>query len=208
MNMPARIFCLLGLIGVSACTTPPVQRYPTYPDYSNPTPTVQPVVTPSPVATSPHAYPVAPQGLRWGWQDAVLFQFDKAQLQKRFHASLNNVVSTLHRYPDVNVLITGHADNTGDAAYNRRLSERRVKAVADFLQNKGIPSQRIVTQSLGEERPTGSNACPEDRQRNRRVDLAFFPSGYSPELSTTAFGESLPIAGTCEEQRRLFEQLR
>ncbi|OUD13335.1 OmpA family protein [Thioflexithrix psekupsensis] len=204
-----RVFWVLGFIGISACTTQPVQRYPNYSSAPNPVPVVQPVVTPSPAVTNPtQVYPNPPQGLRWGWQDAVLFPFNKAHLEKRFHPTLQGLVDTLQRYPDINILITGHADNTGDAAYNRRLSERRMKTVSDFLQRKGIPSHRIVTRAFGEQRPTGSNACPEDRQRNRRVDLAFFPAGYSPDLSNAVTGESLPIAGTCEEQRRLFEQLR
>jgi hypothetical protein len=204
MKVAIYAFCLLGVVGMSACTTQPVSRYPSSPN-------ITPVVTtPSvPVTSRPtNAYPAPPQGLRWGWQDAVLFEFNSARLQKRSHSALQNVVDTLQRYTDVNVLITGHADNTGDAAYNRRLSEQRMKAVVQFLQNKGIPSRRIVTQAFGEQRPTGSNACPEDRQRNRRVDLAYFPAGYSAESSTASFGESPPIAGSCEEQRRLFEQLR
>ncbi|OQW93426.1 MAG: hypothetical protein BWK79_11230, partial [Beggiatoa sp. IS2] len=145
--------------------------------------------------------PPAPAGIHWGWQGQVLFKIDSARLQDEYKLLLNQIVELIYQNPTVNVLITGRTDNTGNLEYNQRLSIQRVNAVLSYLIDKGIPSQRIVTQATGEQRPAASNACPEDRLRNRRADIAFFPSGYEPQLACLVSSESQPQPGECEEAR-------
>jgi outer membrane protein OmpA-like peptidoglycan-associated protein len=153
-------------------------------------------------ANSPaREYPQPPVGIHWGWQGHVLFKIDSAKIQKTEKPLLNQIVELLYQHPNVNILITGRTDNTGDIKYNQRLSVQRMNAVLSYLIDKGIPSQRIVSQATGEQRPTASNACPEDRLRNRRADLAFFPSGYEPQLARLVSSESQPQPGECEAAR-------
>lgn len=156
-------------------------------------------------ATTP--YPPPPQGIQWGWQGAVLFQLNSAQLAAQYQPMLLSLTAHLQRYPEIQVLITGHTDNTGNVDYNRQLSTQRVDAVARFFQQQGILPRRIITQAAGEQRPTSSNACASDRQRNRRADIAFFPQGMPPASVALVTGETAPQAGECEAQQ-ILEQVR
>jgi len=70
--------------------------------------------------------------------------------------------------------IIGHTDNTGDAAYNQSLSERRASSVAGALVNRGV-SQRIITDGAGEGQPVATNATAEGRAQNRRVEIKIAP---------------------------------
>jgi hypothetical protein len=144
-------------------------------------------------------YPPPPPGIQWGWQGEVLFKFDSAAIRAADKPFLNDIATTLKNEPDVSVLITGHTDNTGDLSYNRQLSNKRVKALINYFVSKKIGKNRIASQSTGEQRPVSSDACSEDRERNRRADIAFFPTGETPPLSEPVHGESKPEAGECEE---------
>jgi hypothetical protein len=146
-------------------------------------------------------YPPAPVGIVWGWQGEVLFDFDKAVIRKGDKVTLDQIATTLQQYSEVNLLVTGHTDNSGNLEYNRKLSARRGDAIVNYLVKKGIVKHRIIVQATGEERPVTNNACPEDRERNRRADLAFFPNGYEYSIKTpeSMRDESQPQAGECEE---------
>lgn len=148
-------------------------------------------------------YPPPPVGIHWGWQTQILFDLNSAKLHEEYKSGLTKIAAILKRHPEVSLLITGRADNTGDLAYNRRLSQKRIQGIMTYLTQKGVAPQRIHTQALGEQRPISSNACFEDRQRNRRADLAFFPTGTSPPVSSTVEGDTQPIPGECEQ----FDQL-
>lgn len=158
--------------------------------------------------SAPNRYPTPPQGIQWGWQGAVLFELNSAKLAQQYIPMLQTLADTLARHPEVNIIITGHTDNTGDLTYNRKLSEQRVASIVNFFHKQGVLPRRIASQSLGEQRPTSSNACADDRKRNRRADLAFFPQGYPPEQAQLIDGETTPEQGECEAQRRIFEQVK
>jgi outer membrane protein OmpA-like peptidoglycan-associated protein len=144
-------------------------------------------------------YPEPPQGIEWGWQAEVLFKMNSAKLRPADLPTLNRLARTLLDYPEVSLLITGHADKTGKVTLNQKLSSQRVNAVRSYLVKKGIPSSHITMQSLGEQRPVANDACPEDRARNRRADLAFFPTGSPPPVSRPVHGDERPEPGECEE---------
>lgn len=69
------------------------------------------------------------------------------------------------------VTVTGYTDSLGDAAYNKDLSERRARAVADYLNGKGLSGVTISSAGMGEENPVASNATAEGRAQNRRVEI-------------------------------------
>ena len=69
------------------------------------------------------------------------------------------------------MVLSGFADKTGNAAYNRALSEKRVNAASTELQGYGIASNRITTNFFGEEKPTAPNTSDKFRGMNRRVEI-------------------------------------
>jgi OOP family OmpA-OmpF porin len=75
-------------------------------------------------------------------------------------------------YPDLNVVIEGHTDSVGTAAYNKKLSQQRAEAVKKYMVEKGIDANRLKAQGFGEVRPIASNDTEEGRQQNRRVEAA------------------------------------
>jgi outer membrane protein OmpA-like peptidoglycan-associated protein len=108
--------------------------------------------------------------------DNILFDVDSAAVKPAFQDELRTLSASLQRYPGSIVRVTGHTDNTGDAAYNQRLSERRAGSVANVLISNGVASSRIVATGSGEAQPVASNLTPEGRALNRRVDVVIVPT--------------------------------
>jgi len=77
----------------------------------------------------------------------------------------------LKKNPEIKVEINGHTDNTGSAAYNMNLSERRAKSVMNYFVDKGIESERLTTKGFGFNQPVESNATEQGRTQNRRVEF-------------------------------------
>ncbi len=103
--------------------------------------------------------------------DAVYFESDKAELLPDSHAQLQNLVNWLNKHPAIRIEIAGHTDNLADEKYNLELSQKRAQAVADFLIEHGIASERLAVLGHGEQRPIATNKTEEGRQRNRRVEF-------------------------------------
>lgn len=72
---------------------------------------------------------------------------------------------------DDRVRLVGHTDSSASAPHNLRLGQKRADAIKDLLINKGIPANRIIAQTRGEEVPIASNDTEQGRQENRRVEL-------------------------------------
>lgn len=106
----------------------------------------------------------------------ILFAVDSATLRPDLRRDLNIVASSLGNYPDSTVIVTGHTDNTGSAAHNQRLSERRAESVAAELMANGVPSRRIVTRGAGFTQPVASNDTAAGRAQNRRVEIVIRPN--------------------------------
>ncbi|MBC7989574.1 MAG: OmpA family protein [Luteimonas sp.] len=108
----------------------------------------------------------------------VNFDFDKSTLRPDAVAILNEAIEILKRYPELRVEVAGHTDSKGTDAYNQALSERRARAVYDYLTSNGIDAGRLVGPvGYGESRPIAPNTNddgsdnPEGRARNRRTEL-------------------------------------
>ena len=69
------------------------------------------------------------------------------------------------------VSVEGHTDSIGSDAYNQRLSERRAKAVRDYMVEQGIDTDRIATHGWGEAKPVATNKTEEGRAQNGRVEI-------------------------------------
>ncbi|MFO6465991.1 OmpA family protein [uncultured Jannaschia sp.] len=106
----------------------------------------------------------------------ILFATDSASLRGDLQADLRALGRNLLQYPDTTVQVVGHADNSGSAAYNQDLSERRARSVAGVLLEQGVPGFRVQAIGRGESQPIASNLTPEGRQQNRRVEIVITPS--------------------------------
>lgn len=100
------------------------------------------------------------------------FGFDQTELTESSKTAINNLIKFMKQYPKTNVVLKGHASHEGTKAYNIKLSERRAKVVADYLQDNGIAKDRITTVGLGEANPIASNNTAYGREVNRRVETA------------------------------------
>src|SRR5690606_38962524 len=101
----------------------------------------------------------------------LFFDFNKAVLKEESFSELNRMIDLMNKTSSMKVEITGHTDSDGPAAYNLKLSERRARAVASYLTNKGINKSRIKVKFYGEEKPSHTNDTHEGKSKNRRVEF-------------------------------------
>jgi len=111
----------------------------------------------------------------------VFFDFDKATLRSESRLELDRWVKMLKENPAVILEIAGYTDNVGSESYNRRLSERRAKAVAAYLADQGIAVRRLKAMGFGESKPAATNQTAEGRQHNRRVEVKIINNGRAIE---------------------------
>ena len=107
----------------------------------------------------------------------ILFQTESASLRPDLQSDLRALASNLQQFPATTVQVVGHADNTGTAAFNQDLSQRRAQSVASTLAGAGVNPGRISSFGRGEDQPIASNLTPEGRQQNRRVEIVIIPTG-------------------------------
>ncbi len=105
-------------------------------------------------------------------QKTLFFDQSSYVLKPESKQILEEISKQLLDSPDVNIEITGYADNIGDARQNQYLSEFRAKVISSFLFNKGIKDNRIKLKGNGGKK---ADSDTEDaRQRNRRAELRFY----------------------------------
>ena len=105
----------------------------------------------------------------------IYFDFDKANLRPVHKTELERLSLFLHRMNSLNLQIEGHTDQRGNEEYNMKLSERRAKAVMDYLVKRGIEVERMSSEWLGKTKPVHDcGAVPWTEamhQMNRRTEL-------------------------------------
>jgi outer membrane protein OmpA-like peptidoglycan-associated protein len=122
-----------------------------------------------------------PRGMVITLSGGVLFASAKSELLPSAQLKLNDVASALTKEdPSSKMVVEGHTDSQGAAAYNQDLSTRRAQAVRDYLVSRGVASDRITSQGFGPSRSVADNASPEGRANNRRVEIVVVPSASTP----------------------------
>lgn len=111
------------------------------------------------------------EGINITFDSGILFAVNSASLQPKAKESVQKLADVLKKYPDTNVIIEGNTDNTGSEELNQKLSEKRAKAVSDYVTTLGVSSSRLTTVGKGESNPVASNDTPEGRSKNRRVEI-------------------------------------
>ena len=99
------------------------------------------------------------------------FAFDSATLSEQAKADLKPLIERLKENSNEKVLVQGYTDITGPSDYNLDLSERRAKAVKDYLVSEGICAKRIETKGYGATDFVATNDTFAGRAQNRRTEI-------------------------------------
>ncbi|MDR1865265.1 MAG: OmpA family protein [Bacteroidales bacterium] len=101
----------------------------------------------------------------------ILFNTGNATLRPESFVELNKLVNLLKENPTVKIEVSGHTDNVGSAAMNKKLSKNRALAVRNYLLSQGIVTDRVEYEGYGFDRPLMPNDTEEGRAVNRRVEI-------------------------------------
>ncbi len=103
--------------------------------------------------------------------DNILFDTDKSTLRNKGKSDLDKLYRILLEYPTMEIEVGGHTDSQGGFEYNMKLSNRRARAVVQYLLKKGIEEYRLSYIGYGTTRYLATNNTDEGRQLNRRVEF-------------------------------------
>nr|WP_245215296.1 peptidoglycan-associated lipoprotein Pal [Pararoseomonas baculiformis] len=101
--------------------------------------------------------------------DRVFFDTDSSQVRGDGRGTLERQAAWLARYPQVAVLVEGHADERGTREYNLALGQRRANSARDLLVANGVSGQRVQTISYGKDRPAALGSDEASWAQNRRA---------------------------------------
>jgi len=140
-----------------------------------PKPAPEPVAAPEPAPMPPPVAVPAPVKEKITLATATgqaNFAVGSAKLTNAGRAAIDEVIEQLRGFDRVkSIVITGHTDSTGSAAYNQKLSERRAAAVRDYMISRGVNPALLTAIGAGEDQPIADNATKEGREMNRRVEI-------------------------------------
>lgn len=117
--------------------------------------------------------------------EKVYFKTSSDEIEARSFELLDDVARVLSEHPEVkHVLVEGHTDSTGPAAYNKKLSQKRAAAVKAYLVEHGVEESRLSSEGFGSEHPLEANAkAAWQHAKNRRVEFTIQDAPASAEGS-------------------------
>jgi outer membrane protein OmpA-like peptidoglycan-associated protein len=147
-----------------------------------PEPKKEPVVVvtppaPPPAPTPPPPPPPAPEPpkkpeIKKIVLEGLNFKPNKAELIEGTYSSLEQAAQTMKEYPDIKVLIAGHAANIGQSEFEMQLSQDRANTIKDMLVTRyGIAADRIETRGYGSTQPIADNSTEAGKKQNRRIEF-------------------------------------
>lgn len=106
----------------------------------------------------------------------VRFNTDKFELSQKDHAKLTKLAKFLKENNSeyARIKIAGHTDITGDATYNRALSQDRADSVMKVFILGGVPESKMSAYGYGPSRPVDASNSPDAWAKNRRTEIEFF----------------------------------
>jgi peptidoglycan-associated lipoprotein len=125
------------------------------------------------------AAPGSEQDLVANVGDRVFYAFNESTLSSDADATLGRQAAWLAKYPNVNILVAGNADERGTETYNLALGERRADAARDYLVAQGVASTRIETISYGKDCPVAAGNDDASYQQNRNAITSV--QGFNPQ---------------------------
>jgi outer membrane protein OmpA-like peptidoglycan-associated protein len=105
------------------------------------------------------------------FDEAILFDFNKADLKEPAKRDLAELARVLKEYNETDLVIEGHTDNVGPKDVNERLSWARAQAVLGYLENEGVGRSRLSARGFADAKPVASNDTASGRAQNRRVQV-------------------------------------
>ena len=106
----------------------------------------------------------------------IYFDTDKAIIKKKSEKTLKALLELIKNNPNIKFEIGGHTDSQGDDNYNLELSEKRAKAVLDWLKSNNLNIRYLTSKGYGETNPVANNNTEIGRALNRRVELIVLPN--------------------------------
>lgn len=159
------------------------------PDYRDACPDVQRLEDEPPERSNGCPKTAFVQGDRVTITERVLFETNRATIRPESFGLLDTVVEVMADNPQLlRMQVAGHTDNVGSERTNLRLSQRRAKAVLDYLVNKGIEATRLESEGYGEAEPIDVNFTEAGRQANRRVEFRILEQEEVTEEVETKLG--------------------
>ena len=102
----------------------------------------------------------------------ILFDVGSDRIRGESTPTLKQIGDMLAEHPELKLAVEGHTDNTGTAAANQALSQKRAQAIVSYLTTTfQVAAGRLTPKGMGQTKPVGTNDTPEGRQANRRVEL-------------------------------------
>ncbi len=106
--------------------------------------------------------------------ETVKFETAKAVIRPKGKETLDRISEIMKEHDQYHIQLSGYCDSRGTEAFNLDLSKRRAASVRQYLIDKGIAAERIAAEGYGEANPIATNATPEGRQLNRRVEFKIY----------------------------------
>ncbi|MGZ8096156.1 MAG: OmpA family protein [Methylosarcina sp.] len=105
------------------------------------------------------------------WIVDIKFDNDKSNIKPEYYSELDSAAQVIMNNRGVHIEVQGHTSNTASAEYNLALSDRRAKAVANYLSEKVGANATLTERGYGLTQPIDTNETEEGRANNRRVEL-------------------------------------
>jgi OOP family OmpA-OmpF porin len=104
-------------------------------------------------------------------QSPLNFTFNGTELDAGDKKHLDDIAAFLHEHKGIHVVAAGYTDDVGSRDYNEKLSRKRAEMVGGYLKSKGVADDRVVLLWYGLTNPIVPNDSPENREKNRRVEI-------------------------------------
>lgn len=102
---------------------------------------------------------------------AIQFKVNSDVILAQSNLVINEIVAAMKTNTAVKIKIIGHTDSDGDDANNLTLSKKRAAAVKAKMVSLGIATSRLITDGMGEGKPTADNSSADGKAQNRRVEF-------------------------------------
>ena len=105
--------------------------------------------------------------------EKIQFDFNKATIKPESDSLMQEIIKVIKDHPHIKKLaIEGHTSSEGSDKYNLKLSDKRAKAVLEYLVKKGeLPKEMFTAKGFGETKPIGDESTEEGKEKNRRVEF-------------------------------------
>lgn len=197
-NRPLMFTTVMALtLGVAGCSFQAGARIGSKPEPPPPAPPAAPAPAPEPKpitkaepapAPAPKKSTITVKDGRLAIPGPIEFEFGKATLRPESEPTLHALKEYMEQNKNLRIRIEGHTDNIGKPEDNMKLSQDRALAIVDWLEQHGIPRDRLLAVGFGDTKPVANNATEEGRAQNRRTEFHIAEVGGKPFMGRDPTG--------------------